>query len=69
MGLCFFSGPSWEEDSLNDINETSLLSNARDMLIERRGYLKEFLDNNATTGDRHTRKGEYFPNIISVKVE
>ncbi len=66
MGLYFLSGPSWEEDSLNDINETSLLSNAKDMLTERRNYLKEFLDNN--TGERRTHSRGYFPNTHSVKV-
>ena len=32
MGLCLFSGPSWEEDSLNEFNENSIQSNAKEML-------------------------------------
>ena len=32
MGLCIFSGPSWEEDSLNELNEISIQSNAEEML-------------------------------------
>ena len=31
MGLCIFSGPKWEDDTLNDINETSILLNTNDM--------------------------------------
>ena len=36
MGLCIFSGPKWEDDTLNDINEVSILLNTKDMFEERR---------------------------------
>ena len=32
MGLDIFSGPFWEEDSLNELNENSIQSNAEKML-------------------------------------
>jgi hypothetical protein len=35
MGLYFFSGPKWEDDSLNDINEESLISNLKDWRRKR----------------------------------
>lgn len=36
MGLCIFSGPKWEDDSLNDINEISVLLNTYDVFDEYR---------------------------------
>ena len=45
MGLCIFSGPKWEDDALNDTNETSVLLNATDMFEKYRisclDYYKE----------------------------
>lgn len=39
MGLCIFSGPKWEDDTLNDINEVSIVLNACDMAKKYRiGY-------------------------------
>lgn len=46
MGLCLFSGPTWEEDALNDINETSILLNAQNMLNGRCGFIHNLNDNN-----------------------
>jgi hypothetical protein len=54
MELCLFSGPTWEEDTLNNINEMSVLLNARDMLTERLGYLKDFT------------RSQHLPNMLSV---
>jgi hypothetical protein len=31
MGLCFNSGPKWEDDTLNDLNIESIEANAREM--------------------------------------
>ncbi len=31
MGLCVFSGPSWKDDSLNEINPESVIENAYKM--------------------------------------
>ena len=36
MGLAFNSGPSWEDDSLNQIQIDSVEENATDMLKNRR---------------------------------
>lgn len=36
MGLCIFSGPKWEDDTLNDINEVSILLNTYAMFDEYR---------------------------------
>ena len=39
MGLCIFSGPKWEDDTLNDINEVSILLNTYGVFDEYRiGY-------------------------------
>lgn len=38
VGLDIFGGPKWEEDTLNDINETSMLLNAIDMFDKCRFY-------------------------------
>ena len=39
MGLCIFSGPKWENDTLNDLNEVSIILNACDMAKKYRiGY-------------------------------
>ena len=39
MGLCIFSGPKWEDDTLNDLNEVSIVLNACDMAKKYRiGY-------------------------------
>lgn len=54
MGLCLFSGPTWKEDTLNNINEMSVLLNARDMLTERQRYLKNFT------------RSQHLPNMLSV---
>jgi len=52
VGLCFNTGPSWEKDSLNQIQFDSMAENAKDMLNERRpGSLKH--------------EPESFPNITS----
>ena len=55
MGLCLFSGPTWEEDTLNDINEMSVLLNARDMFMERQRYLKSSINS------------QYLLNMLSMK--
>jgi len=31
MGLCFNSGPKWEDDALNDLNIESIEANAKEM--------------------------------------
>jgi hypothetical protein len=54
MGLCLFSGPTWEEDTLNNINEVSVLLNARGMFTKRQGYLKNFT------------RFQHLPNMLSV---
>ena len=36
MGLCIFSGPKWEDDTLNKINEVSILLNTYAMFDEYR---------------------------------
>ena len=68
MGLCLFSGPTWEEDTLNDINETSVLLNAWDMLTERRGYLKDFINSPSMPHRYENLKQKYLPNTLSAKV-
>ena len=55
MGLCLFSGPTWEEDTLNEINEMSVLLNARDMFMERQRYLKSSINS------------QYLLNMLSMK--
>ena len=53
MGLCIFNGPKWEDDSLNEINELSVLLNAKKMAEEYRiGY-----------PDSHN-KNKYLPNVL-----
>jgi len=54
MGLCFNSGPSWENESLNQIQIYSIEENAIDMFIERRLFLEPF---------KH--KLYFFPNTVS----
>lgn len=68
MGLRLFSGPSWEEDPFNDINERSVLLNSWDKLTERRGYLKQILDEAVPQSCYETRARGYFPNVLSIKV-
>jgi hypothetical protein len=55
MGLCLSSGPTWEEDTLNEINEISVLLNARDMFMERQRYLKSSINS------------QYLLNMLSMK--
>jgi len=59
MGLCIFSGPSWEEDSLNELNENSIQSNAEYMLK----YSTPWLVNNLY------KEFSSLPNVISKNLE
>ncbi len=59
MGLDIFSGPSWEEDSLNELNENSIQSNAEKMLKYSAPWLVKDL----------YEKPLPLPNLISTSLE
>ena len=51
MGLCIFSGPKWEDDTLNNINESSVLLNTYAMFDEYRvGSLNKEIRNENNRG-------------------
>ena len=60
MGLCIFSGPKWEDDTLNDLNEVSIVLNACDMAkkyrdeAESQNILDEILIEVKRAEDLHT---------------
>lgn len=59
MGLCIFSGPSWEDDSLNELNENSIQSNVEEMLK----YSAPWIVNNLY------KELSSLPNVISKNLE
>lgn len=59
MGLCLFSGPSWEEDSLNELNIYSIQSNAKEMVKYSCPWMAKDLD----------EKPLPLPNLISTNLE
>jgi len=55
MGLLVNSGPSWDEDFLNEIDIESVAKNASEMLNRRRFW----------KSNKNIDKLTYFPNITS----